>query len=130
MSAAWNWLTRHRRAALVVAGLGGLVVPTWFSMPLRGAAAAWVDASRGHYEVKVYGLPNPWDWRAAALARERHGVEVNAVAGCVVTESLVSYVDAYNSVSVPRIRARFGRDVVAECETEARADWVRDHPRE
>ncbi len=36
----------------------------------------------------------------------------------------------YNSVSIPRVNARHGKDVFAECYEEAFAAWERDHPRE
>jgi hypothetical protein len=90
--------------------------------------AAWVDAIRGHDELKVYGLPSPWAGEYARLLEQRYGVEIDPVAGCVVTEGLVWYVDGYNSVARPRIVARRGKDVFAECAKEARAAWELIHP--
>ena len=62
--------------------------------------------------------------------RERYGVEINPVAGCVVTKDLVWYVDGYNSVARPRIVARHSKDIFAECAAEARVAWEQAHPRE
>jgi hypothetical protein len=92
--------------------------------------AAWADHARGHYEVQTFGYPAPWRAEYRRLLRERYGVEVHAVAGCVVTEDLVWYVRGYNSVSRPRIQARFGKDIFAECAEEARAAWEQAHPQE
>lgn len=91
---------------------------------------AWWDHACGHYEVQVYGLPPPWDGEYSQLLQERYGVEVNPVAGCVVTPELVSYVEGYNAVSRPRIEARFGKDIFAECAMEVQAAWEREHPQE
>ncbi len=86
MSAAWPWLTRHRRAVLVAAVFA---VPAWWlSAYPRGVAAAWVDAARGHDEIQVYGYPEPERFESARLLRERYGVHTNTAAGCVVTERL------------------------------------------
>jgi hypothetical protein len=127
MAEARQWLTRRRRIVAAVALLV-LAIGWWFSAYPRGMIAAWADGARGHNEVKVFGLPPPWVREYARLVRERYGVEVNAVAGCVVSPDLVWYVDGYNSVSEPRIRARHGKDIFAECADEARAAWELAHP--
>jgi hypothetical protein len=91
---------------------------------------AWADGVRGHQEVKVFGLPPSWAWEYARLVRERYGVEINPVAGCVVTQDLVWYVDGYNAVARPGIVARHGKDIFAECAEEAQAEWDLPNPRE
>ncbi|MBN9516933.1 hypothetical protein J0H58_00210 [bacterium] len=128
MAAAWGWLTRHRRAVLVAAVLA--VSAWWFSAYPRGVTAAWVDAARGHDEIQAYGYPEPKRFESARLLRERYGVHTNTVAGCVVTYELRWYVSGYNSVSIPNINARHGKDVFEECYEEAFVAWRRDQPRE
>ena len=126
MAEARQLLTRRR---LIVAAVGLLAIALgwWFSAYPRGMIAAWADGSREYDEVQVYGLPFPWDGEYARLLRERYGVKVNYVAGCVVTQDLVWYVDGYNSISEPRIRKRFGKDIFAECAADAQAGWEREH---
>ncbi|MDB5306327.1 MAG: hypothetical protein JWO38_529 [Gemmataceae bacterium] len=126
MSAIYRWLIR-RRLLLTGAMLVILAVGWWFSAYPRGMLAAWADHSRGHYELKGIGLPPPWAGEYARLVLDRYGVAVNSVAGCVVTQDLVWYVDGYNVVSKSRIQARFGKDIFAECAEEARAAWEREH---
>lgn len=126
---ARRWLTR-RRVIVAVVALVILAAGWWFSAYPRGMIAAWADDARGHYEVKVFGLPPPWVGEFARLVRERYGVEVNPVAGCIVTQDLVWYVDGYNSISLPRIRARFAKDIFAECVADARAAWEQKHGKE
>ena len=58
------------------------------------------------------------------LLKERYGVKVNYIAGCIVTQDLAWSADGYNSVSVPRINAKFGKDIFAECQGEARRDLL------
>lgn len=115
----WSKLRR-----LIVAAVT-LALGWWVSAYPRGMIAAWIDHARGHYEVQTFGLPAPWAREYRRLVKERYGVEVKAVAGCEVAENLVSYVQGYNSVSQQRILARHGKDIFAECLTEAR-----EHPRE
>jgi hypothetical protein len=64
----------------------------------------------------------------ARLLETRYGVEIKSVAGCVVTDQLVNYIEGYNTVSRSRIEARLGKDVFAECAQEARTTWQREHP--
>lgn len=45
------------------------------------------------------------------------------MAGCIVSESLVSYVNAYDSVLEEATRRKFGRDVFQECAKEAATKW-------
>jgi hypothetical protein len=129
MSKAWRRRTRRRLIVIVIAaGVVAFVVWCYSASP-RGMIAAWVDGARGHNEVKTYGLPMGWDGEYARLLREKYGVEVNWVAGCVVTRDLVEYVDGYNSVATARIEAEYGKDIFAECTEEARAAWELANPR-
>jgi hypothetical protein len=41
------------------------------------------------------------------------------VAGCIVSESLVSYVNAYDSALEEATLRKFGRDILQECAEEA-----------
>jgi len=57
------------------------------------------------------------------LLRQRYGIEYRAVAGCIVSRSLVDYVDGYDSVSAAAAKRRFGRDVFRECSADASMHW-------
>ncbi len=58
----------------------------------------------------------------ARLLKERYGVELNYVAGCVVTEELVGYADGYNSTSKQLLEQKYGKDIFAECRRLAHHD--------
>jgi hypothetical protein len=106
--------------------LGGLLVLCWFSSltpQMRGRVAAHVDIRRGRYQMLGYGLPSPSRPEYARCLRERYKIEFRPVAGCMVSESLVSYVNAYDSVIEEAARAKFGRDVVKECADESLMKW-------
>lgn len=124
-----SFVKRHR-VLIAFAVLLLAVIVWWLTAYPRGMVVAWFDHARGHYEIKVYGFPAPWSCEYARLLKLRYGIEVNAVAGCVVTEQLVHYVAGYNAVSQPRIETRFGKDVFAECADDARKAWEREHPNE
>jgi hypothetical protein len=90
---------------------------------MRGRLDAHVDLQRGRYQVLGYGLPSPSRPEYARCLRERYDIEFHPVAGCVVSESLVSYVTAYDSVLEEATRRKFGRDVFRECADEAATKW-------
>jgi hypothetical protein len=122
--------SRTRRLLIfAVVGLLVVAVAWWFLPYQRGMLVAWADGFSEHDEIKVYGLPFAWDREYARLLRERYGVTVNFVAGCVVTRDLQHYADGYNAVSEARVRSRFGKDVFGECANEARGAWEQAHPK-
>lgn len=44
----------------------------------------------------------------ARVLHERDGIECRGVAGCLVSQSLLSYVDACNNVSTEAAKRKFG----------------------
>jgi hypothetical protein len=50
-------------------------------------------------------------------------VNFRAVAGCVVTDSLVSYADGYNAITIAAANRKFGHDVFLECRKVDRKYW-------
>jgi hypothetical protein len=120
-----NYAGNHKGVATGVA-LGIFLIFCWLwsvSAPIRGNLAARVDAHRGRYQVLGFGLPTPWRPEYARCLRERYGIEYRPVAGCIVSESLVSYVHAYHSVTSAATHRKFGRDVFRECAEEAEKNW-------
>lgn len=106
--------------------LGLFVTSCWLwslSAPIRGRLAAYRDIRRGQYEVLGYGLPIPWRPQYAQCLRERYNIRLHVVAGCVVSDSLVSYVNAYHSVVDHVVRRKYGRDVFRECADDAATKW-------
>jgi hypothetical protein len=88
------------------------------------------DLQHGHYRVLGYGLPPPGVAEYRQLLRERYGVEYRQVALCIVSPSLISYVDAYDGVSTAAINRKFGRDVLRESWHEANKEWQEKHKAE
>jgi hypothetical protein len=91
--------------------------------PMRGRLAAHVDMRQGRYQILGYGLPSPWRPKYVRCLRERYKIDFHPVAGCIVSESLVSYVNAYDSVLEESTRRKFGHDVIQECSDEAATKW-------
>ena len=109
---------RHK-VLLAILGLGTALVTWWLAAPVRGSLSAHIDVARGHYRLLTYGLPVSWLPEYADLLRERYGVEVHAVAGCVLSPTLMSYVDNYDRVSTAAANRKFGHDVFKECADDA-----------
>lgn len=91
-----------------------------YTAPIRGRLAAHFDVRRGHYVVLAYGLPPEWHPEYAQLLHGRYGIEVRRVALCIVSETLRSYADSYDEVSVAAANQKFGHDVFKECAEVAR----------
>jgi len=90
----------------------------WPIASALGRHNARVDVARGHYLVLTYGIADPTGSPHANLLRQRYGVEFHAVAGCIVSKSLVDYAAAYNEVSTAAVKGKFGRDVFREAYNE------------
>ena len=124
--AIFKFVRRHK--GITVAGVATtFIILTWVwdgSASVRGRLAARIDLRRGRYELLGYGLPTPSRPQYAACLRKSYNVEFRAVAGCIVSEPLVSYVDAYDSVVVEDVNRRVGHDVFKECSEEAERNWV------
>lgn len=84
------------------------------SAGVRGQLVARFDLSRGQYTILTGGLPRAGLPEYIRLLRERHGIEVRVVAGCVVSESLGAYVKGYNTVSMAAAEQKFGHGVFRE----------------
>jgi hypothetical protein len=54
------------------------------------------------------------------LLRDRHGIEVEGGAGCVVSESFAAEVEGYNERTLQEIHCRFGADVLEKVAHDAR----------
>jgi hypothetical protein len=86
-----------------------------------GAADAKQDLKAGRLTVLTFGLQASWSREYRDILQRVYGIELRAVAGCVVSESLVQYVNAYNEVMDPAIAARHGKDLFERVVQQARA---------
>ena len=98
------------------------------SASVRGEVVARYDIARGHYQELTYGLPVPQRPTYAHVLKERYGIEVHAVSGCIVWPSLIAYVRGYNKVSMAAANRRWRRDVFDESWHEAGRIWRLNHP--
>ena len=114
---------RKQRRIAATSALVGLLILCWLwslSASIRGNLAARIDLLRGQYQVLGYGLPSSSRPEYARCLRERYGIEFRTVAGCIVSDSLISYVNGYHSVVADATRRKFGHDVFEE--------WARRFP--
>ena len=116
----------YKRLALVATFASSLVLLAVLqsaAAPVRGQLDARFDIARGHYEVLGYGLPAPWRAEYVRLLRERYGINFRSVALCIVSTTLVAYVEGYNGESTAAANRKFGHDVFEECVEDARKSW-------
>ena len=93
----------------------------------RGKHAAQRDLAHGHYVILAYGLPPAGVVEYAQIMRQKYGVEYRQVARCIVSQSLVSYADAYDEVSGSEIRKKFGQNFFANSWDEATKEFREKH---
>lgn len=108
---------RGAAGVLVLAIVLGTVWP--MTARTRGQMAANMDLRKGNYRLLTYGLPPTWLPEYARLLKERYRIELHPVAGCVVSNGLIAYVDGYDEVSSAAALHKFGHDVFKECMGEA-----------
>jgi len=118
------FVANHKKLAAIIA-LVAMLGAWWLAAPVRGHVAARFDIVRGHYRILTYGLPPSWRPEYARLLKERYGVELHPVAGCIVSPALVSYVDSYDDESAAAAIRKFGHDVFKECAEDARKSLER-----
>jgi hypothetical protein len=117
-----GFIRKHKAlAAVAVICLG---IAAWnMSASIRGRIHAHFDVALGHYKILGYGSPTPWRREYVRLLKERYGVEFHEEALCIVSTSLVDYVDAYDEVSEAAANRKFGRNIFEETAEDARKTW-------
>ncbi len=116
------FVLKHK-ALTTIAGLLAVIALAagWSaSASVRGRLAGYSKIRRGQYAILTYGAPPSERPEYARLLKERYGIELRAVAGCIVSEPLMSYVEGYDEVSAAAAKQKFGHDVFRECWDEAR----------
>lgn len=92
-----------------------------FGLPfahLRGRLTAQRDVAHGKYRILTHGLPNLDRGEYARLLQSRYGIELHAIAGCIVYPSQVDFASGYNEVVEASLQQRFKRDVLSEARSE------------
>jgi hypothetical protein len=121
-----NMKRLENKRIVALAAIAALTVLPWawsVSAPIRGNVAARIDLHRGRYQLLGYGLPSLSRPEYESCLCQRYNVSFRPVAGCIVSESLVSYVDAYDSEVVEATNRRLGHNVFKECDEEATENW-------
>ena len=85
----------------------------------RGRRDARHDLAKGILAVETCGLPIS-NSGAHRLLRERYGIHVRSVGGCVVNSRLRAHIAGYNELSGAEIEQRFGKDVWDNAREESR----------
>jgi hypothetical protein len=93
----------------------------------EGRSTAAADIREGKLKLKTYGLPFRWAKEYEATLKRDYGIEVVAVAGCIVSEPLESEVRGYNEVATTRIGERFGRGILEKVAERVEDNYYRHH---
>lgn len=77
----------------------------------KGQKEASVDLEANKLKIKTLGRPVSWfqEWREILL--NEYNIDIVRIAGCLVSDEEIDYLNGYNSVSEPEIKKRFGENV-------------------
>jgi hypothetical protein len=101
----------------------------YFSAYRTGRAHAERDVAAGILAIEESGL-GAGTGHSVRLLRERYGIEIRAIAGCIVDENILGHEAGYNAVSEAEIDRRVGRDRVAAAREEGYRLDAQDRARE
>lgn len=91
-----------------------------------GKREALRDLDAGKLVLKTYGMPSGSRRTYADIIRSEYGIELWAVAGCVVSQELVENARGYNEVMMLAIDDRFGAEVLDSASRRAEVEY-REH---
>lgn len=95
---------------------------TYWTGCRAGRADAERDVRAGTLAIEAYGF-GAGAGSYVRLFRDRFQVEVRAVAGCLVDDTIIGHVSGYNAVTEAEIERRFGRGAMEAAQEEgARLD--------
>jgi hypothetical protein len=89
----------------------------------EGRAEALHDVAAGRLILKTAGLPTAEHDELVRILAEEFGIEVQGVAGCIVTDDVAEYLRGYAPVAQAEILRIHGRDILPEAQVEARRRW-------
>lgn len=76
---------------------------------------ATADFARNVYRIFVVGKP-PATSAYDEYLKERYGILMTPIAGCIVSDGLEGAQEGYNSTMKPLLNRKFGRDIFKEAE--------------
>jgi hypothetical protein len=85
----------------------------------KARAMAAADFTRHVYRIFVVGK-RPATSAYDEYLKERYGVLMTPIAGCVVSDGIEGAQDGYNSTMRPLLNRKFGRDIFKEAEQASR----------
>jgi hypothetical protein len=65
-----------------------------------GTYRGYSDVMHGKHRILKYGMGLPWSDDVDRLLEDRYNITRTRVAGCIVSDSFIAYVRAYNTVSI------------------------------
>lgn len=96
----------------------------------RGRTDAQADISAGKLAIESFGLPSPDAPVYRRLLKERYGIELRPVAGCVVDEQILGHAAGYNEVMNAEITRRHGPGLFDKVSEESRQEFQKTEGRQ
>ena len=84
------------------------------------------DFENGVYRMEVYGMGAGSMSRKEAYLKQRYGVEVHPIAGCIVSDGILGHSKTYNARMTELLNEKHGKDIFEEAEASARDEEAVD----
>lgn len=125
------WFKRYllRIVAGLITFLAGIACYSYGSY-YGGKFEAHLDVLRGSYSIRIYGTQDGGIVEYREILANEFGVEVVAVASCIVSQELVDKTHAYNDVMEAAIGKRYGQGILERLWHRARSDYQRTRGRD
>ncbi len=107
----------------LIASLFGLEDLLLAGVRTAGRWTARFEVAQGNLTILSAGMPPPWRRRYEAIVKQRYGVEITPVAGCLVYQPIAAFLEGHNEVVILRALQKFGRDIFLESMREASVEW-------
>ena len=97
----------------------------------KGQQEALEDIKADKLKMKTLGRPVSWfqEWREILL--KEYKIQIEMIAGCMVSDEEVDYANGYNNISEAEIKKRFGETIFEKTFDKAEKVWKLEpyHPR-
>jgi hypothetical protein len=90
----------------------------------NGAGEANYDIARGAPRLLLYGRERVDAAERELLLKQRFGVSVDPMEGCIVNQPLIAFADSYNATVQGFVAARFGPAALAQANSDAWEMWL------
>ena len=89
----------------------------------KGEKEALEDIKADKLKLKTLGLKVGWFREWQEILWKEHEIQIDIIAGCMVSDEEIDYANGYNSISEAEIKKRFGENIFENTLYKAERIW-------